>query len=156
MAGFVRMRCERPRDATANLDPTHQQAFLTLKDRHESLQWLQAQLLVAPHAMEGLIEVRWTDPAREPADAVERTVLETLRERLPERCALVRLGTRAARDAGLLSRSQVPLLSGLKSLLQLFASAHTDNVALVAAPPRSLSSLIHLALGDGAPPSARQ
>ena len=89
-------------------------------------------------------------PSRPPADTTEATVLDTLRERLPEQSALVRLGTRAARDAGLLgAQPRLPLLTGLRSLLQMFASAHPDNVALVAAPPRSLSTLIYQALGDG-------
>ena len=90
MAGFVRMRCERPRDATADLSSAHQHAFLALKDRSASLQWLQAQLLVAPHPLEGLVEVRWTAPARAPVDAVEGIVLDTLRARLPEQAGVAR------------------------------------------------------------------
>ena len=150
------MRCERPRDATAGLSAAEHEMFQAFRARETSVAWLQAQLEVLPHQLDGLIEVRWKPPSRPSADNTEAAVLITLHELLPEQSALVRLGTRAARDAGLLgAQPRLPLLTALRSLLQMFASAHPDNIVLVAAPPRSLSTLIYQALGDGSPPRAR-
>ena len=172
MAGFVRMCCGRPADASERLTDAQRDAARALgqpqlQGAAEALRWLREQLVVAPHKLGGLVTVAWASTAAATAAAAPPPPLaaqalatrDGLRACLPAGCALVRVGEVAAEEAGLLGAGGgrgPPLLDGLRGLLRMLASQHSASVVLVAAPPLSLRELVHSALGEGSPPTARQ